>query len=470
MVPPAPPWSTTWSGPRNRDSAIKTRYPAACRTISRVRVLLISTYELGHEPLAVASPARRLVDAGHEVKALDLSVQPFAAEPVLWADRVAISVPMHTALRLARPVLEEVRSISPLVPTALYGLYAAVGLEAGYPADAALVGEYETALLDWVTHASGGVTTDLTVGEYRAPVRGLVEGAYASLETSGGLRKAGYVETSHGCRHRCRHCPIPAVYDGRFRIVDAASVLEDIDYLATSGVEHITFGDPDFWNGPAHSMRILEEAHALHPELTFDVTIKVEHLIGHRRLLPRLSAAGVLFVVSAFESTNESVLHSLDKGHTLEDMHVGLSLCRDAGVDVHPTWLPFTPWTALGDLAEIFGFLDAHQLFDITDPVQLGLRLLVPPGSLVLEVEDVVWGEFDADGLSHTWTHPDDRVETLQAEVAWIAAAAADSGEDRSETLVRMWQAALTASGEDPGRAQIQPGEVRARITEPWFC
>ena len=80
--------------------------------------------------------------------------------------------------------------------------------------------------------------------------------------------------------------------------------------------EHITFGDPDFFNGPTHALRIVEALHAAHPALTYDVTIKVEHLLQHRDLLPRLRDTGCLFVTSAVESLDDRVLAILDKGHT----------------------------------------------------------------------------------------------------------------------------------------------------------
>ncbi len=435
-----------------------------------MRVLLISTYEQGHQPLALASPARRLVDAGHEVQALDTSVQSLPTDQLAWADRVAVSVPMHTALRLALPIVTEIRRSYPSTPVALYGLYAGVGARAGYPVDAAITGEYESRLAAWVADPAPGVFTDVSVHEFRAPLREILPPAnrYATLETASGVKKVGYVEASHGCRHTCRHCPVPTVYEGRYRIVDSVAVLDDIDALVSQGVEHVTFGDPDFWNGPAHAMRVLESAHASHPDLTYDVTIKVEHLIRHNALLPRLAAAGVLFVVSAFESTSAIVLDRLDKGHTPADLHQALSLCREVGVEIHPTWLPFTPWTSLSDAAAIFEFLSSHDLFGVTEPVQLGLRLLVPPGSLALDLTDVEWGSFDPSALSHRWLNPDPRVEDLQSAMAAVAATGTD--DERLGILTSMWRIALEAAGRDPSAAQIAPGEVRARITEPWFC
>ncbi len=34
-----------------------------------------------------------------------------------------------------------------------------------------------------------------------------------------------------------------------------------------AGAEHITFGDPDFFNGPAHALAIVEAVHREFPRL-----------------------------------------------------------------------------------------------------------------------------------------------------------------------------------------------------------
>jgi len=92
-----------------------------------VRILLVSTYELGHQPLHVASPAARLLAAGHEVETLDLAIDSFRDSLLDGVDALAVSVPMHTAMRLAQRVIERVSAASPELPIAVYGLYADMG-------------------------------------------------------------------------------------------------------------------------------------------------------------------------------------------------------------------------------------------------------------------------------------------------------------------------------------------------------
>ena len=441
-----------------------------------MRLLLVSTYELGHQPLHLASPAAALQSAGHEVEMCDVSVEVLDRTVLGTIDAVAISVPMHTASRLAQDVVAAVRATRPDLPVALYGLYAGEGATEGVTAR--FVGEYEPQLVEWADTGFPPVGLRISVanGKFGVPLRDGLPGlgSYGRLEVNGEARMAGYVEASHGCRHRCRHCPIPAVYDGRYRIVGADSVLADIDSQVERGARHITWGDPDFLNGPRHGMDLLEVVHRRHPHLTHDLTIKVEHLRRHSDLLPRMADAGVLFIVSAFESTDERTLRLLDKGHTAADMAAVVDDVREHGIDIHPSWMPFVPWTVPADVVEIFRFLDAHDLLGSTDPVQLSIRLLIPQGSLMLQLDEVasVVGGYDADLLSYRWVSTDPRADVLQQRLAVLAEAGAQSGRDTVSILLDMWEEACRTATLDPAEAQ-PTGTVtrgRPRLSESWFC
>jgi radical SAM superfamily enzyme YgiQ (UPF0313 family) len=417
---------------------------------------LVSTYELGHQPLHLASPAARLRAEGHESRCLDLSVEDWDEEPFAWAEMVAFSVPMHTALRLGLNAAERMRGRWTTKPVAFYGLYAGMADE-----DATrLVGEYEDGLVAW---ASGKGESAVEVGRhrFRLPERSHLPllPRYARLAAGGEERVAGYVEASHGCRHRCRHCPIPAVYDGRYRIVGAEVVLADIEQQVGAGATHITFGDPDFLNAPRYSLDLLRAAHDSFPELTFDLTAKVSHILDHQAIWPRVAGWGVVFVVSAFETTNDRVLELLDKGHTAHAMSRAVEVMEASGIVLRPSWLPFTPWTQPGDVASILRFLSDHRLLDTVDPVQLSIRLLVPPGSLLAGRPEM--GEFDPALLSHRWSALPE-VEEQQRALAAIAEAGA--GRPSVETLGRMWDLVM---GEPMPAVATHD---RPHLTESWFC
>ncbi len=436
-----------------------------------MHVLLLSTYELGRQPVHLASPAAALLAEHHQVRTVDVSVDELQDAHLDWADVVAVSVPMHTATRLAVPLLERVRARRSDMPTAAYGLYAG---QAATHVDVAVEGEYEPDLVAWVDGLGGeGVIRHLGRSSFRVPVReGLPPlGSYARLDVGGETRLAGAVEASHGCRHRCRHCPIPAVYDGRIRVVPKDVVLADIDRLVGAGARHITFGDPDFLNAPKHTIGVLEEAHHRHPGLTFDVTVKVSHILEHADVWPRLADQGLLFLVSAFESVDDHTLEILDKGHTVDDMRSALAIVRSAGIHLRPSWLPFVPWATTDHITGLFRFIADSDLVGVTDPVQLAIRLLIPGGSLLESHASVTpyLGEFDEHALTWLWSFGDPVVERVSKELESIAAAGSDCGQHFHETLTSMWEAVETITGEDLGPIPPVEGHV-PRLTESWFC
>jgi radical SAM superfamily enzyme YgiQ (UPF0313 family) len=309
----------------------------------------------------------------------------------------------------------------------------------------------------------------------RAPLPPLQR--YAQLRHRGELRLVASVETTRGCKHLCRHCPIVPVYGGRFFALPEEQVLADLEQQMAAGARHVTFGDPDFLNGPRHALRIVRALRARHPDATFDATIKIEHLLQHRELLPELAASGCLFITSAVESLSERVLRALDKGHTAADVATALALVRAAGIDLRPTLLPYTPWTTLGDVRALFDFAEENALLDEIDPVQYTLRLLLPPGSPLAEGppplsdDDRSWlGPFDADAFSWTWTHRDPRLDELQRASAARAAQGAERGEDPRDTFTALRALALQGDLAARPPRPLPPRKEVPRLTEPWFC
>src|SRR4029077_7078992 len=124
-------------------------------------VLFVSCAELGHQPLGVALPLAFLERAGFAPAVLDIAVESFDPEKVARAHLVAISVPMHTALRLGVRVAERVREINPAARICLYGLYAALNAEylLSHVADFCIGGECETPLLALVEGLASGSAT-----------------------------------------------------------------------------------------------------------------------------------------------------------------------------------------------------------------------------------------------------------------------------------------------------------------------
>jgi len=424
---------------------------------------------------------------------MDVSVEPFDVERVRRATLVAISVPMHTALRVGVGVAERVRAVNPGCHISFYGLYATLNAEylLAHAADSVIGGEAEEPLaeLTRAIEAHGSATgTSMTVPgrvarphlkrlDLPLPSRSQLPGlkSYARLERDGRHELVGYVEASRGCLHMCRHCPIPPIYAGRFFAVSAEIVLADIRQQVAVGATHVTFGDPDFLNGPTHALRLARALHAEFPSVTFDFTAKIEHLLRRRAHLRELSDLGCLFIVSAAESLSDVVLGHLAKGHARADIVAALADCRAAGLALRPTWVAFTPWTTLDDYRGMLDFVAAEALIDQTDPVQYSLRLLVPRGSLLLDSPAMRphLGELDRELFSYRWAHPDPRMDRLQTVVAAVVADAADRGEDSALTFDRVSMLADQEAGLAPRPAspRLAPDRARPpRMTEPWFC
>jgi len=431
-----------------------------------VRVLLVATYELGQQPANLARPAARLLARGHEVRVIDTSVEPWDPTLVDWADRVAFSVPMHTATRLARELAAGIDK-----PVCCYGLYAGMCSDL---AATVIAGEYEDALDAWAD-GEPPPASEVQLGRATprpgapAPVRALLPGLdrYAHLAIHAEHRLVGSVEASRGCAHRCRHCPVPVVYDGRVRVVDEDALLADIDQLVDAGARHINFGDPDFLNAPRHAMRVVRALHERHPDVTFDCTTKVEHVLEHRALFGELRATGCVFVVSAFESVNDEILERLDKGHTAADAALAVEILREHDIDVRPSFLPFTPWTTRDDVVQLLDFVAEHDLVAAVDPVQYAIRLLLPADSLLLGLPDLAphLGSWDATRLTYTWTSAHPSMDELQRELASLVECSIERGDSVTATYAAV-RAAVGAPPVDLAHVVTD----RPHLTESWFC
>jgi len=290
----------------------------------------------------------------------------------------------------------------------------------------------------------------------------------------GGFRLVGSTEASRGCKHLCRHCPIVPVYKGVFRIVSRDVVMQDVRQQVAAGAQHISFGDPDFFNGIRHAMELVEEFHRELPNVTYDVTIKIEHLKKYETHLPKLKETGCLFVISAVEYLDDAVLSALDKGHTREDFLHVVHAFRGLGMILHPTFVPFTQWTTMESYLDLLRVIRAESLMENVAPIQLGIRLLIPEGSRLLELDEVRSnvGPFDAESLFYPWKHSDPRIDALSETVQAIAAEGDRRKESRSMVFERIWKAAHAAAGLDVPILQSsqEPAAAIPFLSEPWYC
>jgi radical SAM superfamily enzyme YgiQ (UPF0313 family) len=517
-----------------------------------MKIVLISTYELGRQPFGLVSPAAWLRKRGHAVACFDLTRQELGAAAVRGAELIAIYLPMHTATRLACKLIPTLRAQNSRAHVCCYGLYAPMNAEylrslgvgtilggefegglvrlaerlgaAGEPneknksfpqgpkpsqsrafmsepfeaqdelklrppnaadCDAPLVpqGELKRAPITFVVGPrlppeetkQQEPMISMERLKFEVPDRaGLAPIAkYAHLIVPGdGYRVVGSTEASRGCKHLCRHCPIVPVYNGVFRIVEREVVLADVRQQVAAGAQHISFGDPDFFNGIRHAMELIEAFHSEFPGVTYDVTIKIEHLRKQEQHLVRLRDTGCLFVISAVESVDDGILERLEKGHTREDFLYVARKFRALGMTLHPTFVPFAPWTTMEGYLDLLRVLAAEELIENVAPIQLGIRLLIPEGSRLLELEDVrqTVGAFDAESLVYPWGNADARVDLLSATLQSIAADADRKKESRAAAFARIWEAAHAAAGQVAPELRVREARAVPFLSEPWYC
>ena len=450
-----------------------------------MKITLVNPYELGRQPFGLAEPAAFLKSAGFEVNCCDLSIQKL--DTCLTADTavVAIYIAMHTATRIAIEALPKIRELAPEASLCVYGLYAPMNAELFRSLGVATIlgGEFENGLVSLAQRIQAGngtvqsePDTCLEKIAFIAPDRSTLPdlSKYANLvNVDGSTTVVGFAESTRGCKYHCRHCPVVPVYNGKFYVIPADIVLDDIRNKIKQGARHISVGDPDFFNGPGHALKIVRALHQEFPSLTYDATIKIEHIIKYPEEMKVLKETGCLFILAAVEAVDNNILACLDKGHTREDFINALAYLREINIDLTPTFVAFTPWTTLDIYLELLRHIVDLQLMESVAPVQLAIRLLIPAGSLILDIEnlDSIIGDFDAGILGHPWASPDPRVDKLQQDVqAWVMQAEAD-GLSRPQVFKGIWEISHQAANRPvPPLDLEQAGKPVPRLSENWYC
>jgi len=450
-----------------------------------MKVVLINPYELGRQPFGLAQPAAWLQQAGCEVHCCDLSIQKLEAALFEGAGLIAIYVAMHTATRIALEALPKIKAFAPHAELCIYGLYAPMNADLFRSLGVKTVfgGEFEPGLVSLAKRLMGGNTDAQTEASvcldkinFVLPDRtGLpsLENYARLILPDGETRTVGFAESTRGCKYFCRHCPVVPVYQGKFRVIPQDIVLEDIRGQVTAGARHISFGDPDFFNGPAHALRIVRALHAGFPDITYDATIKIEHIVKHPEAIRALRETGCLFIISAVEAVDDTILGYLDKGHTRADFEQALAFLRETGIDLLPTFVAFTPWTTLEGYRELLQAVIDLQLIECVAPVQLSIRLLIPQGSYLLKLDKLAatLADFDRELLGYRWSSPDPRVDALQRDIQSWVFTADEQGLERRAIFQGIRERAYQASGlETPPLPDACTGKPVPRLSENWYC
>ena len=377
-----------------------------------MKILLTSFYDLGKQPKIIAEIVDRYNFSEIEFDFVDFSVENQNIDLENY-DVLGIYAPMHTATILSIEYIKD-----KILPNKMFtfGLYGSV-LE-DFNSSIRHIKDIESDELALFLEINDDHQFSL---KNNIPNRQIFPDIsnYAHLVDGSNNIIAGSVETTYGCKHSCTHCPVPISFNGTFKTYSLEKIISDVENQVNQGAKHISFNDPDFFNGPIHALKILESLNKKFPTITYDSTIKVEHIIKYKKYFKELSSLNMVFVISAFETTNDLFLSILEKNHTSNDLNTSIEISQDFGIDVRPTWMPFSPWTELNDLSNIVNLIEKYKLRETVDPIQLTIKLLIPKHSLIIKKPEInkYLGNYEKNSLSFKWEYENNDVEKLQSSL-----------------------------------------------------
>lgn len=377
-----------------------------------MKILLTSFYDLGKQPKIIAEIVDRYNSSEIDFDFFDFSVEDQNIDLENY-DVLGIYAPMHTATILSIEYIKDKKLPNKMFT---FGLYGSV-LE-DFNSSIRYIKDIESDELALFLEINDDHQFSL---KNNIPNRQIFPDIsnYAHLVDGSNNLIAGSVETTYGCKHSCTHCPVPISFNGSFKTYSLEKIVSDVENQVKQGAKHISFNDPDFFNGPIHALKILESLNEKFPSITYDSTIKVEHIIKYKKYFKELSSLNMVFVISAFETTNDLVLSILEKNHTSNDLNNSIEISQDFGIDIRPTWMPFSPWTELNDLSNIVKLIEKYELRETVDPIQLTIKLLIPKHSLIIKKPEInkYLGNYEKNSLSFKWEYENNDVEKLQSSL-----------------------------------------------------
>ncbi|MBO2537224.1 arsinothricin biosynthesis radical SAM protein ArsL [Rummeliibacillus suwonensis] len=408
-----------------------------------MNILLISNFEGGFQPNTVATAATPLIKAGFNVSILDTYVEGIVEEKFINQDLVAIAVPLFDAVSAGVEISKRVYQINPRAHITFFGQHATINANrlAGKYSDSCICGEWEQPLTLLAKHISGEHQEELpgvlfaenalkgeTIPPYMSrnhldlPSRHLLPPLYKYPQKQ--INKilqseavVGSTEIARGCHHKCLYCSVFAAYGGKVILVPEDIVLEDVRSLVKGGMTHLTFIDADFFNAKYHGIKILRKLHQEFPQLTYDFTTRIDHILENKDTLQEMKKLGVKFITSALEFPSEEVLDAVAKDTSVADIEEAITYLREIGIQLNPTFIMFNPWSKLEDLTTFRTFVEDNELGKIIDPIQYETRLYLYKGSPLLSKESIKALELKEYEFYYDWKHPDSRLDELYYEM-----------------------------------------------------
>ena len=428
-----------------------------------MKILLLSFYDLGKQPKIISELVQKIDTSNNIIEIIDYSIEDKNVITEEY-DVLGINASMHTASVLAEEFLN-----GKVLPKKLFvfGLYAHVFADM-FPQFVSIdnflnndIEEY-LGIKQNINYSFKNTVPDRSKLPHISEYSHIIDGENNII--------AGSTETTYGCKHECTHCPVPIQFHGSFKTFGEEKIMQDVSNQVEDGAKHISFNDPDFFNGPKHAIKILELLNNKHPEITYDSTIKVEHILKYPQYFQELKELNMLFVISAFETTNDKVLNILKKNHTADDLKRAVELSLSNSIDIRPTWMPFTPWTEVKDFVNIINLIENYKLRETVAPIQLTIKLLIPKNSLILssnEIEPYI-GVFDPTSFSYQWTYKNPEIDKLQKQL--FEYVLNNESIDEYEQYLGLVDIVQSHTGVSLIRHSEYVKRSVPKLSETWFC
>jgi hopanoid C-3 methylase len=405
------------------------------------KFLVISSFEGGYQPVTALSGYMALRNAGFEnIRFHDTYVDGLPDDLFDDADLVAIAVPLFDALQAGLQLSEMIRSKNASAKIVFFGQYATLNAGRLLPkyGDYAVCGEWEQPLVNLAQHLSTGEVLDkIGLVDTRDARANLIPHPYITRNKIALLDRSiapplhkypqpqvekmlgvngivvGGVESTRGCHHKCTYCSVYATYDGKVVPIKDEIVIEDVSNLVAHGMTHLTFTDAEFFNAKNQGLRLLRVLHAQFPELTYDFTTRIDHILEHEQALYEMKELGVRFITSALEYPSQMVLDVVSKEISIADIERAIAILREIGIRLNPTFIMFNPWVSKEDMTTFKDFITRNDLTDVVDPIQYETRLHLYKGSPLLKRASTTGLEMTEFEFHYEWKHADPEVDAL---------------------------------------------------------
>lgn len=404
-------------------------------------ILVVSSFEGGYQPITALSAYTALRNAGyHNLRFHDTYVDGLPDDLFADADLVAVAVPLFDALQAALQLSEMIRASRPEAKIVFFGQYATLNAARipGRYADYAVCGEWEQPLVNLARHlCTGEVLDKMGLVDARDARANMIPHPYITRNrieltdrsVAPGLQKypqphvekmlgtsdivVGGVESTRGCHHKCAYCSVYATYDGKVVPIKDDIVVEDVRNLVALGMTHLTFTDAEFFNAKNQGLRLLRVLHAEFPDLTYDFTTRIDHILEHEEALREMQTLGVRFITSALEFPTQVVLDVVSKEISIDDIEQAIVTLRRIGIRLSPTFIMFNPWVSKADMETFREFIKRNDLDGVVDPIQYETRLHLYKGSPLLTRHSTAGLELIEHEFHYDWKHPDPDVDAM---------------------------------------------------------